>query len=89
MTEKRIKTPHDELTYKIIGCAMALHRNRGPGHRENTYQRDLGVYFEEESLHTKHSDFMKFMTALKRKDLSATTSPISSLKKMLWLKSKP
>jgi GxxExxY protein len=50
MTEKRIKTPHDELTYKIIGCAMALHRNRGPGHRENTYQRDLGAYFEEESL---------------------------------------
>jgi GxxExxY protein len=50
MTEKRIKTPHDELTYKIIGCAMALHRNRGPGHRENTYQRDSGVYFEEESL---------------------------------------
>jgi hypothetical protein len=36
-----IKTPYDELTYKIIGCAMASHRALGPGYREDTYQRDL------------------------------------------------
>jgi len=24
---KRISTPYDDLTYKIIGCAMAVHRN--------------------------------------------------------------
>ena len=36
-----IKTPYDELTYKIIGCAMAIHRALGPRLREDTYQRDL------------------------------------------------
>jgi hypothetical protein len=37
----RISTPHDDLTYKIIGIAMAIHRGLGPGLREDTYQRDL------------------------------------------------
>lgn len=43
MPDKRIVTPHDELTYQIIGCAMACHRELGPGYREDTYQRDLEV----------------------------------------------
>jgi len=44
---KLITTPYDDLTYKIIGCAMAVHRKLGPGLRENTYQRDLEVHFTE------------------------------------------
>jgi len=44
---KRISTPYDDISYKIIGCAMAVHRNLGPSYRENTYQRDLEVYFTE------------------------------------------
>jgi GxxExxY protein len=44
---KRVITPSDDLTYKIIGCAMAVHRNLGPGYREDTYQRDLEVYLKE------------------------------------------
>ena len=35
---KRIATPFDDLTYKIIGCAVAVHRGLGPSHRENVYQ---------------------------------------------------
>ena len=50
MRGKRIRTPYDELTYQIIGCAMAVHRERGPGYRENTYQRDLEVQFTENGL---------------------------------------
>jgi GxxExxY protein len=51
MTEsKRITTPYDELTYKIIGCAMAVHRSLGPSHRENTYQRDLQEHFVQAGL---------------------------------------
>ena len=37
-------TPYDHLTYRIIGCAMAVHRKLGPGYREDTYQRDLEVH---------------------------------------------
>ena len=47
---KRVKTPYDDLTYKIIGCAMAVHRKLGPGYRENTYQRDLAVHLTEARL---------------------------------------
>ncbi len=41
MPDKVISTPYDAITYKIIGCAMAVHRELGPGLRENSYQRAL------------------------------------------------
>jgi GxxExxY protein len=50
MSSKRIQTPYDELTYQIIGCAMAVHRRLGPGYREDTYQRDLEVQFTQNGL---------------------------------------
>ncbi len=37
---KREVTPYDDLTYRVIGCAMAIHRNLGPNLREDTYQCD-------------------------------------------------
>ena len=46
MKGKRITTPYDDLTYQIIGCAMAVHRRRGPGCREDTYQRDLEEFMD-------------------------------------------
>ena len=55
MTSKIITTPYDQLTYQIIGCAMAVHRELGPGLREDTYHRSLAnhlidkaISFEEE-----------------------------------------
>lgn len=44
---KLVNTPYDDLTFKVIGCAMAVHRKLGPGLREDTYQRDLEVHFAE------------------------------------------
>jgi hypothetical protein len=32
------KAPQADLTYKIIGAAMAVHRKLGPGHGEKIYQ---------------------------------------------------
>lgn len=43
---KYLHLPTDALTYEIIGCAMALHREKGSAHRENIYQRGLEVYFD-------------------------------------------
>src|SRR5574341_413475 len=54
MPDKLVKTPCDELTYKIIGCAMSVHRKLGPGLREDTYQRDLAVRFTDEKLAHHH-----------------------------------
>lgn len=50
MASKLIQTPYNTLTYKIIGCAMAVHRQLGPGLRENTYQRSLANHFSDASL---------------------------------------
>ena len=50
MTKKVINSPYDTLTYQIIGCAMAVHREHGPGLRENTYQRSLANHLSDKSL---------------------------------------
>ncbi|MBC6698399.1 GxxExxY protein [Hymenobacter puniceus] len=34
---------HNELTKSIIGCAMSVHRELGPGFPEGIYQRSLAV----------------------------------------------
>lgn len=47
---ERVTTPHDELTYQINGCAMAVHRELGPGLREDSYQRALGTAFQKARL---------------------------------------
>ncbi len=58
MTGKVVSTSFDELTYKVTGCAMAVHRELGSGLRENSYQRalankltDAGLAFEQQKLY--------------------------------------
>ena len=47
---KKVKGPHEDLTYRIIGAAMAVHRRLGPGQREVVYQRALEAEFEKVGL---------------------------------------
>lgn len=37
--------PHKDITFKIIGAAMAVHNELGPGHRELVYQRAMALKF--------------------------------------------
>ena len=43
-------TDQDPLTEKIIGCAIAVHRELGPGLLESIYEAALCIEFEEASL---------------------------------------
>jgi len=47
---ERVTTPYAELTYRINGCAMAVHRELGPGLREDSYQRALGAALQKAGL---------------------------------------
>jgi GxxExxY protein len=40
----------DELTYKIIGCAMKVHNTLGNGFQEVIYQRCLAIELDKASL---------------------------------------
>lgn len=45
-TDKRV----DEITYKIIGCAMNVHNTLGNGFQEVIYQRALAIEMDWEKL---------------------------------------
>lgn len=47
---QRVVLPTDELTYKIIGHVMAVHKAKGSGYREDTYQKDLETHFDKGQL---------------------------------------
>ena len=40
----------DKLTYKIIGCAMKVHKTLGSGFQEVIYQRCLAIEFDRAKL---------------------------------------
>jgi GxxExxY protein len=41
---------HEELTHKIIGCAMKVHATLGSGFQEVIYQRALAIEMEKQGL---------------------------------------
>lgn len=49
--DKQKETIRDDLTYKIIGCAMKVHSTLGNGFQEVIYQRALAIEMEKQGLH--------------------------------------
>jgi len=47
---KKVEGPHEDLTYRINGAAMAVHGRLGPGHKERMYQRALEAELEQVGL---------------------------------------
>lgn len=41
---------HSELAYEIIGCAMRVHQNLGPGLLESVYQKALMIELDNKCL---------------------------------------
>jgi len=46
----KVQTPYDELTYKLIGLAMAVHNELGPGFSEEIYQRAMRAAMTEDGV---------------------------------------
>ena len=47
---KAQQLPTDEITYKVIGICMEVHRELGPGFPEEYYQRALEYEFTQRRL---------------------------------------
>lgn len=51
LIEKNEKHQFEELSNKIIGAAIEVHRTLGPGFLENIYEQALKIAFSEQKLH--------------------------------------
>ena len=51
MTSEKGRHQFEELSRKIIGTAIEVHRALGPGFLENIYEKALRVDFTEHGLH--------------------------------------
>jgi len=63
----------DEKTYKIIGCAMEVHKELGCGFLEAVYQEALGTEFAYQGIPFKSQPVIRI--AYKGKPLEKTYQP--------------
>ena len=56
--KKIIQAPWTDLTYKIIGLAMQVHNELGPGHREAVYHDAMAVKLEQTGLNFEDEPYI-------------------------------
>ena len=64
----------DKLTYKIIGCAMKVHKTLGSGFQEVIYQRSLAIELTRAKLSFVREVELFFTKALKSEPEDPTLS---------------
>ena len=64
---------HKDLVYDIVGCAMEVHSELGPGFLESVYEEALTIVFREKSLqYEQQKDLkIKFRGAYLKKQFAA------------------
>jgi GxxExxY protein len=80
----------DDLTYRIIGCAIKVHNTMGPGFQEVIYQRCLaieleraGIFFEREKEQTVFYDGIE--VGIRRADFVVAHQVVVEIKAMTQL----
>ena len=55
----RIENDVNQITHKIIGCAMKVHSTLGNGFQEVIYQREMSmpIFYQNEQIGTRRVDF--------------------------------
>src|SRR5512137_2703390 len=56
--KKIIQAPWTDLTYKIIGLAMQVHNELGPGHREAVYHNAMAVKLKQAGLNFQDEPYI-------------------------------
>lgn len=85
MCSERVHTPYDKQKHQIIGGALEIHRKRGPGYRENTYQRDLEGWFIEHGVAYESQKLIEVYDSSQRDVLIGYYIPDPVLGGELWM----
>lgn len=74
----------DELTYKIIGCAMKVHSTLGNGFQELIYQRALAVEFEKQGIRFAREDIIGRCSSRSRIELLGSIQTRKGFVNQFW-----
>lgn len=77
----------NELSYKIIGCALDLHRNIGPGLLESTYENALAYDLRNTGLDVQQQVPMPFIYKEIRMDVGYRIDLLVNQKVIVEIKS--
>ena len=81
---------YEDLTYKIIGCAMEVHKHMGNGFQEVVYQRALAIEMEKQGLDFQREMVMTiyyegFDVGTRRVDFSVENTIMVEIKALINL----
>ncbi len=86
-TSKQSSMDENELSYRVIGIALELHKNIGPGLLESAYENALAHDLFEAGFETKQQVAMPFDYKGKRMDIGYRLDIVVERKLILEIKS--